>query len=816
MFLKILKKDLKRSKTMNIILFLFIILATIFVSSGLNNLISVMNGMNYFVDQATENKGDYFVLVDTGKDDSKVRKILDDSKAVKSYGVDKVFNYTEYVKDENGKKFEWNGMVIIESPESTYLHFYDKENQEINKVEKGHIFLSKKFMNKFDVKEGDKIYLKFGTEDIEYIVDGPLKDAFLGSEITGGYRFHMNKEDADVFLESEEAEHLTMEFFYIETDDVEAVSKLDSTIEGSEGGYPRSVLVLTRIVEMMVAFIIVILSICLIIVSFVILKFSIGFTIQDDFREIGVMKAIGIRNFKIRTLYMVKYTAMAVLGTVIGLAISYPFGSLLMKSVSENMVLGNSYGNLLNIVGAVMVFVIILWLAFVSTGRVKKMTPVDAIRSGETGERFKKKRGLRISRSHSKNFSYLSWNDIVSSPKRYLNIIISFGICTLFLLVLANFSATCDSPVFASILAHRSDLYMDNEDSWKVDLQSLIDKYPDELETSDIKDKSQVSISYFAQFEHGKEMYVDYMKLIEKKLADEGMPAKVFNDTSFIYNFTYEGEEYNYSLTQTIGDRYGDYEMTEGSAPQNKNEVAITNNVREQFGMDIGDTIEIDYDGTKVKCTVTGLFQCMNNMGNMIRVYDDAPTSFSHYMGSINNQIAFTDNPSEEEIQNRKERIKDIFNTEKVDDEREFCVANMGTADAMKAVELLLMAITVIVVILVTIMMERSFISKETKQIAILKAMGFRDNEVIKWQVMRFGVLAVIAVVLAMVISIPVTDTAGGAIFKMMGASKIPWVHNFRSLVRYPLIIVAVTVVISWITSLYTGTVKARDTASIE
>ena len=148
MFLKILKKDLKRSKTMNIILFLFIILATIFVSSGLNNLISVMNGMNYFVDQATENKDDYFMIVDTGKDNSKVRNILDDSKAVKSYGVDRVFNYTEYVKDENGKKFEWNGMVIIESPESTQMHFYDKENQEINKVEKGHIFLSKKFMKK--------------------------------------------------------------------------------------------------------------------------------------------------------------------------------------------------------------------------------------------------------------------------------------------------------------------------------------------------------------------------------------------------------------------------------------------------------------------------------------------------------------------------------------------------------------------------------------------------------------------------------------------------------------------------------------------
>ena len=37
MLCRILKKDLKRKKTMNIILFAFILLATMFVSSGLSN-----------------------------------------------------------------------------------------------------------------------------------------------------------------------------------------------------------------------------------------------------------------------------------------------------------------------------------------------------------------------------------------------------------------------------------------------------------------------------------------------------------------------------------------------------------------------------------------------------------------------------------------------------------------------------------------------------------------------------------------------------------------------------------------------------------
>ena len=49
MYLNILKKDLKRKKAMNIILLVFIILATMFVSSSVNNILSVTSALdNYF------------------------------------------------------------------------------------------------------------------------------------------------------------------------------------------------------------------------------------------------------------------------------------------------------------------------------------------------------------------------------------------------------------------------------------------------------------------------------------------------------------------------------------------------------------------------------------------------------------------------------------------------------------------------------------------------------------------------------------------------------------------------------------------------
>ena len=815
MFFKILRKDLKRSKTMNIILFLFVILATVFVSSGLNNLASLINGMGYFIEEACGEKNDEFLILE-GKLDDANRKVLDSAKSIKSYDYDVFYYYSYIVKNNAGKKIESAGGLTISSPEKTYVKLFDKDNNVIEKVEKGHIYITSKYIKKFDVEPGEKITLKLGNEDKSYIVDGVLKDALFGADMVGVNKFLMNDEDVNEYFDQKDADNNLMTCVCIETDDASSVKEDVASLDGSYQVYSASMMVTSRIVELMLAFIVVILSVCLIIVSFVILRFSIGFTIQDDFREIGVMKAIGIRNFKIRSLYLVKYFSIAVVGAVIGLVISYPFGELLMKSASEGMLLGNSYGNMINIVGAVLVFAVIVWLAFVSTGRVKKMTPVDAIRSGETGERFRKKRGLRISRVHAKNHSYLSWNDIISSPKRYINIIISFGICTLFLLVLANFTATLDSPVFADALCYRADLYMDKEDINTVDIQKLVDKYP-ELESTDILDKKVISTQFFSQFENGKEMYEDYLKLVQEKLEEEGMPAKVYDDVLYQYVFTFDGKEYNYTFQQVLGDRYGEYLVREGSAPQNKNEIAITNTVAEDYGLEIGDTIEIDFNGKKEKCTVTALYNCMNNMGTTIRIYDDAPTSMSNYTGSICTLIAFTDNPSEEEIEARKERIKEIFDTDDVLNQTEEAVTSMGAVDSFKAAEILFMAITVIVIILVTVMMERSFISKETKQIAILKAMGFRDGEVIKWQVIRFAVLAVIAVLIAMAISIPVTDFVGGSIFSAtFGVTGIKWVHNLSSLAKYPAILVAVTVFIAWVTALYTGTVKARDTASIE
>ena len=52
MNLRIVKKDLKRKKSIHLILLVFIFLSTMFISGSLNNFTVILNGVEYFMEQA--------------------------------------------------------------------------------------------------------------------------------------------------------------------------------------------------------------------------------------------------------------------------------------------------------------------------------------------------------------------------------------------------------------------------------------------------------------------------------------------------------------------------------------------------------------------------------------------------------------------------------------------------------------------------------------------------------------------------------------------------------------------------------------------
>ena len=147
----------------------------------------------------------------------------------------------------------------------------------------------------------------------------------------------------------------------------------------------------------------------------------------------------------------------------------------------------------------------------------------------------------------------------------------------------------------------------------------------------------------------------------------------------------------------------------------------------------------------------------------------------------------------------------------------EYCVDCMKVAPTMEALAYLLLAITMVVILLVTILTERTLIAGEVTQIATLKAIGFSDGAVVRWHTWRFVIVGVVVAVLSAALSIPVTKLFGAPIFSMIGKSDVTYkIDIVKTFFLYPGAVLVVTVLVAMITALYTRKITARDTANIE
>ena len=785
MYRNILKKDIKRKKTMNIILLLFTILATVFVASGISNVINVVNGTEYFLDKA--GIGDYVVI--TQDKNSNVKEIIEKSEDIESYRSEEcIWTARDNLVINGEKPQSKNNALLIQPLQDTGINFFLKDNKKLDYVEKGTVYITAGFLRKNNAKEGDTLVITKDNKTLELKIAGEIKDALLGSEMMGNLRLIVSDEDYET-LKQNGGEAYIGNVYYINSDNIRNVEKALSDGTGIlfDGG--RKTIRMCYIMEMIVAFVELVLSVCLIIVSFVLLKFVITFSIKEEFCEIGVMKAIGIKNKKIRRLYLVKYVLIAAAGGAAGFGISVPFGKMMMTAVSEKMVLGNDGGILINAAGMFIVILLMTGFAYFCTRMVKKAAPLDAFRTGETGERFRKKSICHLYKSHAGNCFFMAWNDILSAPRRFITIILSFFICSILVMGVVLVKDTMESKNMISTFGKESDVYI--TDSKFIQLEFM-----DDDSTS---------------------MFEEKYREIETDMAEEGFPCTVSMEVWYKYNVEFNGEMYKITCQHNNRTKASDYEYIKGTAPENANEIAITPTVSEMMGAKIGDVITIDFGTEKKECIVVGYFQSMNQLGRVIRLHKDAPVSMKYSSAVMSYQIDFNDNPDNKEIAKRIGYIKEKYNIEDVYDAAGYCADCIGVTDTMNSLSRLLLVITGIVVVLVSVLMERSFISDEKGQIALLYAIGFKNTFVLKWHVLRFVIIAALSELLAVALVIPFTKLWCNPIFKTMGATHIVYCFKPLSLlVAIPLTIIVITTVTAFITSLYTKKIKSKDISNIE
>lgn len=788
MFWNILIRDLRRKRVMNLILLAFIILATMFVSSSINNIATVTSALDNYLARAGIRDYTVATRVNSFGEDN-LERVLKMNGNVEGYAVEPIL----YLSDSSFRRADERGSIgtVAVSPlERSAMTFFDADDAVIELIEMGTIYLPQKLQSEHDLEIGDVLTLRMGDVRVRLTVKGFCKDALFGSKFMGLSRCLLSEEDFDRLWSCPEAALFRGNVGSINT---QSPSLVEKALFGSDiitimlGDI--ELIRLCYVMDMVIAGILLVVSVCLLLIAFVVLRFTINFTLSEEYREIGVMKAIGIRNGRIRGLYLVKYLALSVIGALLGFAASIPFGDMLLESISNAMLIERKSSYIVNTAGILLVVGAVMLFCCGCTRRVNRFSPVDAVRSGATGERFRGKSAISLSRSRMRPVRFLALNDILSDFKRYAIMALSFTLCLLIIIILLNSINTLESDRLVPWFSMQSsDVYLLNT-----------------AETFDY------------MVEGGRDALRDDLRDMEQTLEENDMPGKCVMEMAFKLTMNHAGNTYKALVVQGTGTRAQDYAYTQGTPPRSAREIAITPYVAEKLDAGIGDTVTVNDMGVEREYLVTALFQSMNNMGDGVRVHEDAELSYSQSSGGLAYQITFDDRPDDEELARRFDRLRELYPEGEVFDGGGYVDDLIGVAGVLSTLKNVLITVVMIICMLVAVLMERSFIAKEKGEIATLKAVGFRDGAICRWHTLRMSLVLLISILTGVLISTPITHLAIEPVFKMIGAQNIEFeIVPLETFVYYPLLMAAVTLTAVALTSLSTRRIKASDTADIE
>ena len=756
MLWNILKKDFVKRKSINLILFLFIILATVFLCSSVNNIKVTSSALSYYIDKAKV--PDINVITNTDKDRDEIETYLKKRKTdgtIERYDDNHflILNTNDFKISRNGKPIEFKdsrGEIYISTLDVDFVLAFDQAGNTID-LKDDEIGLSNAFMKKNNIKIGDII----DANGIQLTVAEEVKDAAFGSDRVGMTRFLVSEQTFKKMAPS----YLKFSLYYIDTNNPTLISNeiKDKSMPSVMTIINKSTYAMAYSFDMLTAGLLTMIGICLILISLLVLRFTLVFTMEEQYQEIGILKVIGLRDFAIKKLYLMKYFVIVSIGACIGLVCSVPLSSKMIESVSENMLMESSKANFgINVLCAIGIVVLVLAFCYFCTRKLHKISAITAIRGGQNGESFHNHKSFSLSKcKHLSLPVYLGMHDIVSHVKRYAVLIITFCISFLLITIPLNTVNTMRSEEMLKRFA--------------LDITS-------DVVVQQIQQKQKPTNIQALKKD---------MEVFKTELNKKGYHAQI--SAVPIYFIRYGKEDHakhSYMSIQLIGDRTSYLEYEEGSAPQLENEVAFSKQVMKNEGWSIGEQVIANINGEDKTMLISGVFSDYMQMGDSARlnprILCDKEILFDYWNAQL---YVDTDLSNEQLISN----LRKDFPNQNFIEAQTFVNQNIGgIQDTLDDMLLPMSAMLCAVIMLITFLMEKLFIAREKGEIAMMKSIGIPYKTIRLWQLTRMIFVALCSMLIAIPLSYISNQYLLKPIFGIMGAEVKIQVDALQAYGYYP------------------------------
>jgi putative ABC transport system permease protein len=768
MYLRILRNDILKSKAITLTTVLFVAAAALLVALAA---ILVVNLTGAIETLMTQGKTPHFMQMHAGElDAARLATFAEGNEDVADFQVVEFLNLDggQFIFPDGSlaSSVQDNGLVV-QGEKFDYL--LDLDGNLITASD-GEIYVPIAYWQDGTARVGDTVTIAGRP----FTIAGPLRDSQMQPMLASSKRFLVSHNDFEALRQFGSVEYL-IQFRLHDLDGLGAFGTA-YTAAGLEANGPAITYPLFRMMNaisdgLMIALILLV-SALVIVIAFLCIRFTLLAKIEEDYREIGVMKAIGLRVADIKKIYLTQYIAIAAAGSLLGYGLSFVFRDALLANIrlymgeSDNAVLSP----LLGILSVGLVFLAISAYVNGVLGRFRAISPAEAVRFGVSQEKAGGSGHFRLSANKwlDTNF-FLGIKDVLARKSLYATMLTVLSLATFIIIVPQNLHNTISSNSFITYLGiGQGDLFIGIQQT---------DAMPEKA-----------------------------AKITETLKADDSVTKFVALTTqTFRVRLADDSEEH---IKVELGD-HSVFPLTyiQGRAPAAENEIALSALNASEMEKKVGDVITLLMDGRETSLTVCGIYSDVTNGGKTAKATFSAGAEDIMW---ITITAKFTNAAYAAE---KSGEYADRFAFAKVADIDEyFRQVFGGTVRAIGKATYAAAGVALTLAVLITLLFMRMLVAKDRYAIAVMKAFGFTNADIKAQYAARSVFVLLIGVLLGTLLANTLGESLAGAVIGSLGAASFKFIVNplFAYLLS-PLLMAGAVLAATFFGTLDAGQIKISE-----
>lgn len=763
----IVKNDFKRNRLINLALLLFIVF-----SAGLA-VLSVVMGVQTFtsISELYEKaQPPHFLQMHKGEvNQEKIDAFMSEYEGVTYWQTITMINVHGESLTVDGNKDTYSlsdcrlDIGLVKQNETKDLLLNSKHEKVI--LQEGEIGIPVLLKEMYAMEIGDHIILNYNDVQKKFIIKEFILDSQMNSPMVSSTRILLSHEDFHMLKDQVGDHEYLIEAYFANSKEAagfQTAYENEGLPQNGQAVTYAMIFLLSAITDIATVFVLLLVSILLIIVSFICVKFTIMAALEEEVGEIGTMKAIGLSFSDIGDIYLSKYRILALVGVIIGYILALSTSGVFtnhIKTTFGNMSM-SPIAVILSLVVGCLVFILINYYCKKVLKKIKKVTVVDALVRGKGFDKDKGhiKDGLYKSKQLPINW-LMAIREVFYKFKNWIIVFTVVLIAVLMIMVPVNLMNTFEAPEFIT--------YMGSS------LEDIL-----------------------IEVENGENLEANYERVIQVLENDDTIESYYEYRRVRVQTTDADGELMNLHIDSGVSSG-NELKYISGKAPDGEKEIAISYLNANDIGKAAGDEIVLLYDGKEKEFVIAGIYQDVTSGGYTAKAkYDFSEMPSEKYSFSVN----LKDNI---EVEKKADEWSVIIGTGvTIYPMEEFIDQTLGgVVKQLKNIVFIIVIIGACLVMLITVLFLKLRLAKDMSEIAVLKAIGFTELDIKKQYLIKTGYVSIIGIFAGIIL----TDLLGERIVNLtlsisgLGVKKVELIND--PLVQYilvPLLLLVLILTATW------------------